>query len=449
MSFEYSAPGSFYEVPGQLSRAFGQYYILLQMPVKKFVDQSTVKNNPEDGDVTQRKLDKKHSDRLAKFFFQALMEDTHSRWDEEKNGPLDSDIEEILAHLNTQPFYGTQPFVAVLPGDFFNDYKVQQKYENVENRLRISLRAHQRLNIIDGQHRREALVTVSNLLNQIIDDKKYTNSRGLVPTGAQGLKKVSSGSLSFFSLARELFFEEYAVAVQVYVNMSPDQERQLFHDLNALGKKMNITLALSFDKGNPVNQFSTRLCSMDWFTGEVVNTDNKKVEFDSPEYLSLRNLNYINALLFLNKTSINGATPTKVKPNEKSALLLWKEIVKISDYSDRSKCIAAQTCMLKSITKLYYRHAFSRNAEDENQKKILDGLASIDFSIDNDFWNLTAWDEAYLKANHPKLLSDYLPDNWKDKPTGLIVDGKFRFTSRHNDAMTILIPILQYLLGIE
>ncbi|RVD67222.1 hypothetical protein EN751_37940, partial [Mesorhizobium sp. M4A.F.Ca.ET.029.04.2.1] len=45
------------------------------------------------------------------------------------------------------------------------------------------------------------------------------------------------------------------VAVEVHLGLQPDEERQLFHDLNRLGKKVDTNLALQFDNSNPVNLF--------------------------------------------------------------------------------------------------------------------------------------------------------------------------------------------------
>ena len=37
--------------------------------------------------------------------------------------------------------------------------------------------------------------------------------------------------------------------------LNPDEKRQLFHDLNRLGKKVDTNLALQFDNSNPINLF--------------------------------------------------------------------------------------------------------------------------------------------------------------------------------------------------
>ena len=50
----------------------------------------------------------------------------------------------------------------------------------------------------------------------------------------------------------------FTVDVTVHLGLKPEQEKQLFHDLNNLGKKPDAALAQAFDQANPISLFIRR-----------------------------------------------------------------------------------------------------------------------------------------------------------------------------------------------
>jgi hypothetical protein len=111
----------------------------------------------------------------------------------------------------------------------------------------------------------------------------------------------------------------------VHLGLDPDQERQLFHDLNRLGKKVDTGLALQFDRANPINQFISDELLQDITDWEVVEKDILDWEGDTGA-IPRKDLVAVNALLFLNKTNIAGAMPPQVDEKVPVAREFWEAI---------------------------------------------------------------------------------------------------------------------------
>ncbi len=158
------------------------------------------------------------------------------------------------------------------------------------------------------------------------------------------------------------------LSVEVHLGLDVMQERQLFHDLNHLGKKVDPSLALQFDSSNPVTAFIKNRLAGD-LAIQISDKDPKDWSEDTGG-LTLKDVVAINAIAFLNKGNISGATPAVVEPREGEVLRLWERIIEIPHFGgDRAKehTVAAQPVVLKALAKITYDLNFSnRKPEDAN-----------------------------------------------------------------------------------
>ena len=70
----------------------------------------------------------------------------------------------------------------------------------------------------------------------------------------------------------------------------------------------------------------------------------------------------MNAILSLNKTNINGATPQALEGRTETAVNFWEAVQAIAGYGEeraREKTVAAQPVILKAIAKLVFDFKFS------------------------------------------------------------------------------------------
>lgn len=122
--------------------------------------------------------------------------------------------------------------------------------------------------ILDGQHRIKAL-------------ERYVNQES-------NQKKIDSILNS-------------AVTVQIYFNMSEEQQRKLFIDINSTSKKVSQNLTFKFDKRDPINVIIKELLNHDVnLENKLKITDKTRVSRPSNKsWMSITRLNrYISYLLF-------------------------------------------------------------------------------------------------------------------------------------------------------
>lgn len=146
----------------------------------------------------------------------------------------------------------------------------------------------------------------------------------------------------------------------MHLGLDTDQERQLFHDLNRLGKKVDASLAFQFDSSNPITHFIKQTLAGELGL-EITETETKDWSQD-PGALVLKDVVAINALAFLNKSNIAGATPSTVEPRQQAIVDLWARISEIDGFGQsgaKEKTVAAQPVVLKALAKIAYDLNFS------------------------------------------------------------------------------------------
>jgi hypothetical protein len=436
---EFAGSNRFIQVRVKRALNLGTNTMLTSLDIGTFLAQSLVGNDPLKGPITQRKLDMGHAQKMAVFIFKGLVNFViGKRTQEGKSIPLE--IKQIAEYLGNQPYYAWSPIVGSIR-DEVADIAVTVVNAD-QGELILQLRSNQLIWVVDGQHRRMAWKVVLDFLNQLIRDRKYTKSGGLVPSD---LKQVSDDAVSFWHEALTYYTERFSVSIDLHFGLSIDQEKQLFHDLNNLQKTVSTSQAQAFDQSNPINIFTHRLIEgQEMFPDNSVLKEDGRVDWESTYWMKLDQLNAINARLFLNQTTISGAKPADIHPREDKAWSFWEVITKIPGMFDRNESVASQAALLKSIARVYFEMLWSRRPEGEQvAEQFLDTLPKIDFSHSNPLWDIQHLDEKEL-SHHPNLIP-YLPQNWREKQISEKVDGKVRFGSRHNESILVLPGIVRYL----
>ncbi|WP_158620319.1 MULTISPECIES: DNA sulfur modification protein DndB [Corallococcus] len=433
---DYSGGNRFIELRVKRALNLGSNTMVTTVDMGTFLLQSMVGNDPLKGPVTQRKPDMTHAHKMARFIFKGLVNFTSKKW-EDAGRKLPTEIENIKTDLGNQPYYAWAPVVASIR-DEMSDITVVPIPESA-GELILKLRSNQTLWIVDGQHRRLAWGLVRDYLQQVTRDRKYTKSGGLVPAE---LKQVHEDAAPFWHEAMSYFTERFSITIEIHFGLTIEQEKQLFHDLNNLQKTVSTSQAQAFDQSNPINIFTHRLKSDPMFEGVSI-VEEGRVDWDDPQWMKLDSLNAVNARLFLNQTTISGATASVIE-REEDAWAFWTAVTKIPGIFDRGQSVAAQPALLKSIARVYFEILWGRKPEGrEVAEKFLGRLPTIDFSHGNQLWNIENLGDEKL-SHYPKLL-DYLPDNWRQKSIGGLIDGKLRFGSRHNESILVLPGIIRYL----
>lgn len=409
--------------------------------------------------IAQRKLDISHASAIGKYILKGLL--TAARRKNGKQGKRTSEaFETIQKNMGTQPYLSIPPLVASLRSCEPNGTNLKvnaMKSDGGETACyKIFLNPGDTLWVVDGQHRRMGLQLVHEFLKYIATHHKYPARASLYSQTSKD--DLTANILDVWADCNQMLRECY-IAMEVHLGLTIDQERQLFHDLNNLSKKVDKSLALNFDGSNPINSF----------IGEVI-LDDLFNEYDFPQIvekdksdwntkgLTRQELVAVNALLFLNKTNINGAVPAVTEPKLEEAREFWETILSIESFTSdnpKQETVAAQPVVLKAIAKLTFDFLFGKNKEwinEENASLLKEGIKTFDFSHSNPVWR-------YYELNNDQRIQlgltgieEFLPsdDEGFNRDIGKFDEhaGVFKFGAKHNDIYPIIGDMIRWKLGL-
>ena len=182
----------------------------------------------------------------------------------------------------------------------------------------------------------------------------------------------------------------------------------------------------------------------------VVETDVKSWSDDDGRIVR-KDLVAVNAILLLNRTNINGATPQMIEGRTDTGVWFWSAVREIEGFGEeraREKTVAAQPVVLKALAKLVFDFSFSnRRPEDGDDltERLLSSLNEIDFSHSNPMWNYYNLTEEQRLAAGLAGLSDYLPlDETGNRDIGSHQGEFMRFGAKHNDIYPILGDMIRW-----
>jgi hypothetical protein len=436
----------------------GSRTFLFSAPIFEFFKMSDVANQRGDDNnpVAQRKLDMKHAKKLAIYTLKGLVSAAVERRKMEKK-PIPDKFTEILDQLGRQPYLSIQPIVVNIRSCEKNGQNIAggrlYTKENETAGFKIFLSQKDILWVVDGQHRRKAMHMVFEFLDGIRTNQKYPGKKTSLyqyPGGSE----ISAEESLVWEEAYQTAKAFCTIAVEVHLGLNIDEERQLFHDLNNLGKKVESGLALDFDNSNPVNLYIKEELELEILDWEVVSKDIVNWQ-DDEGAITRKDLVSVNARIFLNKGNISGATPPAVENKKKIVSKFWSEVQNIPSIGQpksKMKTVAAQPVMLKALAKLVYDLAWGRAKDDKNLELLLAGISSIDFSHQNPMWKYYSLSMEERKNSGLEELANYLPsdEDGHNRDIGGFDPklGVMRFGAKHNDIFPILGDMIRWKLNL-
>lgn len=435
----------------------GNRTFLMQMPMHEFYKMSEVANDPgRDGDaLAQRKLDPAHAHKLAVYILKGLVSAAIERREIQKRDVPES-LKLMMDRLGRQPYMAIQPLVVNVRDcdprgvDIRGDRMLDSRTDETAA-FKVFLAQRHVLWVIDGQHRRKGMQMVFDFLDSVRTSRMYPKKGSLI--GFNDGEPASSDDLKIWEECFEVARSYCTLLLEVHLGLKPDEERQLFHDLNRLGKKVDTNLALQFDNSNPINLFiKDRLINE---LGISVSETDVKDWSDDEGKLPRKDMVAVNAILFLNKTNISSATPPLIEGKQDVAYRFWTAVRAIDGFGEeraRQHTVAAQPVVLKAIAKLVFDFSFSNRRPDDGEElteHVLSNLTDIDFSHDNPMWRYYEFSPDQRRENGLTTLSSYLPpEGTGNRDIGSFQGDYMRFGAKHNDIYPIIGDMIRWKLDL-
>lgn len=407
--------------------------------------------------IAQRKLDLVHAGGIAKYILKGLLSTVERKY-QKQGKEIPGRLTEIIEGMGRQPYLSIPPIVASFRNCDPNGTNLSVMPMRVDGgetaAYKIFLNHGDVFWVIDGQHRRKGIQLVFEFLDYVTTNRKYPTKGSLF--AQKDKRDLTADELRIWSDCIEMS-KACTVSIEVHLGLGADDERQLFHDLNNLQRKVESSLALQFDNSNPVNRFIKEVLVDEVFHEANFTTHDKdKINWQDEENgLTRKDLVSINALLFLNKTNINNALPPVVQDRADAAKSFWETVLKIqglTDNNSRQKTVAAQPVVLKALAKLTFDFFFGKNLEwvnGEMQGKLFDGILQIDFSHQNPMWRFYNLTQSEVIEHGLSSLREYLPIEAEgNRDLGNFTNGEFRFGAKHNDIYPIIGDMIRWKLGL-
>jgi hypothetical protein len=430
--------------------------LTVTMPMETFREVSDVANEARiietGGDrslVAQRPLDPKHAKALALYMLRGMVAGVRRVWSDEGR-PIPEDLEDILVDLGAGPYQGLQPLTGNIrqcaPEGADLDIKISP-----DGQLILYLRLGQMIYVIDGQHRRFAYELLVAWLREILQAGKYLK-RGLWMPQREDLG-LTADEIAIWSAVIELARSHFTVDVTVHLGLTPEQERQLFHDLNNLGKKPDPALAQAFDHANPVSVFIRKSIEEKDLLGGVRIADKgskkggKSSDVSTPT-IYRDDLATANSLLFAGATNQTSVAPADVNDHTPYGERFWEVVVSqphfgVEDWQKLT--LLAEPVMIKALATLAFTFHGSREKNHALRDQFLTALADgkVDFSPANPLWALYLKDDAQREAEDPAL-TDYLTPDIARKTYAVVRDGRYDFAANTRDIARYLGDLIRW-----
>jgi hypothetical protein len=436
----------------------GHRVFTMSVPFRKFKEISAVANNREAGPVAQRALDETHAKKLAVYMVKGLVSAAKMRrMVQDKDVPETFDA--MLQTLGEQPYFSLQPLVCNIRNvpaggtgsGGIRGFRLETKSGETAA-FRIFISERHILWVVDGQHRRHAADQAMTFLEEVRKSGKYPG-KGAVLFPEKG-RIVTEGEMVVWNEAYEAARSYATLTIEVHLGLDIDQERQLFHDLNRLGKKVDASLAFQFDGSNPVTHFIKSKLREGLGLG-LTEVESKDWTQDTGA-LVLKDVVAVNAVAFLNKGNVGGATPAVIEPREDIVIELWNQIMEIPNFGStraKEKTVAAQPVLLKALAKITYDLNFNNRRPDNSEqlfKHFLARLSDVDFSHNNPMWNFYGLTPDQRLEHDLLPLADYLPDEVPgvNRDIGSMQGEFMRFGAKHNDIFPVLADMIRWATGL-
>ena len=446
-----------------IAHNLGSRTFLMHVPMFEFYQMSDVANERGDGSVpiAQRPLNEDHAKKLATYILKGLVTAAITRR-KINNQPSSAALDEIESVMGKQPYMALQPLVVNIRtcapgGTSLDGYRMMTKEQEIAC-FKVHLSQKDILWVVDGQHRRKGMEIAFAFLEAVRSQRRYPRKGTLALYDKKAGDEVNSADLEAWNECNEVARAFSTVAVEVHLGLGIPEERQLFHDLNNLAKKVERSLALKFDSANPINQFIQEVLLSDVLSWEEpLEKDVSDWKADTGIW-TYKDLVAVNAHLFLNKTNISGAKPEDVESKIDVATQLWTAVKTIPNFGEsgaKIKTVAAQPVVVKALAKLTFDFAFSKRKNilaDTYLNKLLSEISSVDFSHTNPMWRFYELTEAERETHGLSGLKEFLPsdDQGFNRDIGNFDknSGWMRFGAKHNDIYPIIADMIRWKLNL-
>lgn len=443
------------KIPVLAGNNLGSNTLLMRLPLHEFYEISEVANSrnliDRHGDpdtVAQRNLDSKHATKLSIYILKGVVATLCMRY--VRNGhPIPAALEGVQTKLGRQPYMALQPVTGNIRSCGFGGAGLRFDGDGpTPGVINVYLSTRDIIWVVDGQHRRAAVQMMFEYLKSIITTRRYPQRPYIYPV--EDGAKVSEEEYRIWVELYEVARTHCTIMVETHLGLSAEQERQLFHDLNNLTKKIESSMAFQFDLSNPVNLWvKENLIDNDMLKAKVVERDIVDWH-DDRGFIPRKDLISICGILFLNKTNVSGARPQLVIPRGTFAAKFWETVNKIPKFGEagaKMLTTAAQPVMLKALAKLAYDFAFGKYQSDVHLRALLTGIPKLPFTHKDPMWRYYDMSPAERKKNKIDGLAAYLPpasNKLRDIGTWNEQDQIIRFSIRHNDIYPILGDIIRW-----
>lgn len=455
-----SADGDVNETPFNvfIGHNLGHRVFTMSVPFRQFYDISDVANDRDAGPVAQRPLDMEHARNLAKYMLRGLVSAARMRRVIQEK-PIPTPYDTIMSMLGNQPYFSLQPIVCNIRNTPYGGNGLGgirglrlQTDKGETAAFKVFLSERHVLWVIDGQHRRAGADIVMSFLQAVRQSGRYPGKAPVI--FPEKSRDVTPDEMTVWNEAYDAARSYATITLEVHLGLDIEQERQLFHDLNKLGKKVSSSMALQFDSSNPVTQFIKGSLVADGLV-RVTDLEVKDWAADTGE-MPLKDVVAVTSLAFLNKSNAAGATPAIIEPRQNVVLRLWQKVSEIPGFGDvkaKEKTVAAQPVVLKALAKLAFDLNFSNRRPDDGERLfelMIDKLDEVDFSHENPVWRYFDLSDEDIESHALKELEDWLPttDTGANRDIGSFQGGAMRFGAKHNDIYPIIGDMIRWQVGL-
>lgn len=455
-----SADGDINETPFNvfIGHNLGHRVFTMSVPFRQFYDISDVANDRDSGPVAQRPLDMEHARNLAKYMLRGLVSAAKMRRIIQEK-PVPAAYDTVMSMLGNQPYFSLQPVVCNIRNTPYGGNGMggirglrMQTEKGETAAFKVFLSERHVLWVIDGQHRRAGADIVMSFLQAVRQSGRYPGKAPVIFPDKS--RDVTSEEMAVWNEAYDAARSYATITLEVHLGLDIDQERQLFHDLNKLGKKVSSSMALQFDSSNPITQFIKGSLVADGVL-RVTDVENKDWAADTGEMV-LKDVVAVTSIAFLNKSNAAGATPAIVEPRQEAVLRLWQKISEIPGFGEvgaKEKTVAAQSVVLKALAKLTFDLNFSNRRPDDGAdlfEMLLAKLDEVDFSHENPVWRFFDLSVEEVEDAGIKELGAWLPstDTGANRDVGSFQGGVMRFGAKHNDIYPIIGDMIRWQIGL-
>jgi len=415
----------------------GNNTLIASIPFDEFLIGSEVANERgisenrlfEGEPIAQRKLDPAHATKLAQYMLKGMINDLIQRYQQANESPS-QELLDIREQMGTQPYFALQPIVANIRSCERGGKNLRA--EKIGQSIQVFLSHRDVLWVVDGQHRRYAISLLIDYLQSIQTKHLFPRRPAIYPLAHD--RELSPAELKAWTELFTFMRTDCTLAVEIHLGLDAQEERQLFHDLNNLGKKVDVNLAFEFDNSNPVNLFI-------------------KQHLSEMQHLNHKDLIGVNALLFLNKTNVRGAQPADVHNKSAIAERFWRVVGSLEGFNKPGANVLTQPVMLKALAKVTYDLAWGKQADWEELELFFASLPKMSFEHSNPAWRHYEMDEKERARAKITRLAAYVPAPPRQLGRYEAATDKspdiYTFSSKHNDIFPILGDIVRWSLGLK